>query len=359
MNKFYIQIVFFLLSIFIYTNNKTLETGLTPKKHNNKTLATNMASREKIDKTLVTNLVSREKIDKILATELTPREKCNKIIDAMLNPEEQNKRSREYFFSPEEHAIIDAHTRNEEIYKQNKDLLCTNPNETINAEKLMNEAVEQLEHHSTCKDGYEFHTWCPYTKTSLCEKKLEGNTILQKSNFQYYHPYKYNEIINLLWDPALANHFNKGSIKRKIVRVYSPNLVMIQQRYKNSAFGRWKYFYALAAKAQISEDATIIVMTSANINDGHTSKEEFKNKIIENANLFKTSINSEDDIRKGKLKKTFVNIAGYIVEKRDWRVDITYLESIDGHTSNFQNLILEKALNKFFNYEEDKLYVYT
>ncbi|CAD2084383.1 fam-a protein, fragment [Plasmodium vinckei brucechwatti] len=56
MNKFYIQIVFFLLSIFIYTNNKTLATEPTPG--------------------------------------------------------EQNKQTREYALSPELRGIIDAHSRN-------------------------------------------------------------------------------------------------------------------------------------------------------------------------------------------------------------------------------------------------------
>ncbi|CAD2092906.1 fam-a protein [Plasmodium vinckei brucechwatti] len=78
----------------------------------------------------------------------------------------------------------------------------------------------------------------------------------------------------------------------------------------------------------ISEDQTIIVMTSANINDGHPSKEEFKNKIIENANLFKTQINSEDDIRNGQLEKEFLNIGGYLIKKISEHVRITHIKSV-------------------------------
>ncbi|CAD2107821.1 fam-a protein [Plasmodium vinckei] len=244
MNKFYIQIVFFLLSVSVYLSNKTLATAPAP----------GTATKYQL-------------------------------------------RSR--YATPEQ------------IYIQNNHLLCTNSTETINAEKLMNEAATQLEHHSKNKEGYKLRI--PYidSNTNFSIKKHEG-TIVQRMNFKYYLSSKYNAIINMLWDPALANDFNNGSVKRKIVRVYSPNLVMIQQRYKNSTFGRWKYFYALAAKVDI---------------------------------------NSEDDIRSGKLKKTFVNITGYLLEKTSAYVNITYLESIDGHTSNYQKFILEKTLNKFFHYK--------
>ncbi|CAD2088710.1 fam-a protein [Plasmodium vinckei lentum] len=234
----------------------------------------------------------------------------------------------------------------EEIYEKNEHLLCTNPNETINAAKLMNEAARYLENHATFKDGYKFREWSPYYSRSFCVKK-HGDTVVQRINFQYYHPNNYNEIINLLWDPALANNRYDGSVKRKIVRVYNPNLVMIKQRYKKGSRGRWKYFYALAAKVDISKEKTIIVMASANINDGYPSEKEYKNKIIESANLFKTDIDSNIFIRNGILKKTFVNIAGYLIERKGVCVNITYLESIDGHTSSYNKLFIEATLNKF------------
>ncbi|CAD2096512.1 fam-a protein, fragment [Plasmodium vinckei brucechwatti] len=83
MNKFYIQIVFFLLSIFIYTNNKTLATKPTP----------------------------REQINKI--HEMFPPRKQNiELFDAVIPPEELKKRNREYALSPELRAKIDAHSIN-------------------------------------------------------------------------------------------------------------------------------------------------------------------------------------------------------------------------------------------------------
>ncbi|CAD2114486.1 fam-a protein [Plasmodium vinckei] len=163
---------------------------------------------------------------------------------------------------------------------------------------------------------------------------------------------KYNQIINLLWHPALENEFNTASVERKIVRVYNPNLVMIEQSYKSWFGGRQKYFYALAAKFDISEEKTIIVMTSPNINDHNPSEKKYKNTIIESANLFKTVIDSNIFIRNGRWKKKFVNIAGYILEKTHAYIDITYLESIDGHTSNYEDLINVRYLNKFFHYNK-------
>ncbi|CAD2094988.1 fam-a protein [Plasmodium vinckei] len=280
MNKFYIQIVFFLLSVSLYVNNETLAANPAPRK-------------------------------------------------------DKKSESEKTYSTPGE------------IYKQNMDLLCTNPNEIKNAAKLMNEAATHLKHHVKNIEDYEVYARnsCYNMATNI---KKYGKMVDQIINLKYYHIDKYNAIINLLWDPDLADDFNPDSVQRKIVRVYNPNLVMIQQRYKDSK-GPHKYFYALAAKIDISEDATIIVMTSANINDGHPSKEEFKNTIIENANLFTTDINSEEDIRKGKLKKTFVNIAGYLIEKKDDYVNIGYLESINGHVSNYPELFIEKYLNKFFS----------
>ncbi|CAD2096502.1 fam-a protein [Plasmodium vinckei brucechwatti] len=443
MNKFYIQIVFFLLSIFIYTNNKTLATGLTPKEQNNKTLPTVVTPKEQNNKTFTTNLITREQIDKILASGLTPREQSNKIIDTILNPEEQNKGPRIHVLTPEEHAKIAADTRKsmasssvygkafkrktktepektntepektktiiipekiktiiipektktepektktkqktktkekeeeeeekeeeeeekeeektkteskkryatpEEIYEKNKDLLCTNPNEITNAIKLMNEAATHLEHHATTEEDYELWKQNPYINNFFFIKK-HGDTYVQRIILTYYHPQKYNEIINVLWDPALANVFNPHFVKRKIARVYNPNLVIIRQRYKSRVGGPMKYFYALAAKIDISEEKTIIVMTSANINDRHASEKEYKNTIIESANLFKIDIDSNESIKKGKWEKTFVNIAGYLIEKKDG-VKITYLESIEGHTSNYHEIFIETALNKFFS----------
>ncbi|SCL89794.1 Acidic phosphoprotein precursor PCEMA1, putative [Plasmodium chabaudi adami] len=263
MNKFYIQIVFFLLSIFVYANNK------------------------------------------ILATESVPEENTT--------PESQNS-----YVTPEE------------IYEKNKHLLCTNHEETINAIKLMNEAVTHLKCYATNDDGYELcqsdinGRSLPYYK-----KKHEDNTYILKADLGISDLNKYNKTICDLWNPDNDKPLITGSTK--IARVYNQNLVMIQHRYKKKSKGRQKYFYALATKAEISKDQTIIAMTSANINDHNTFGKKYKNTIVESANLFTTDIDSEKDIREGKLKKVFVNLAGYLIEKKSDYIYIAYIESIDGH----------------------------
>ncbi|SCL82050.1 fam-a protein [Plasmodium chabaudi chabaudi] len=262
MNKFYIQIFFFLLSVSVYLNNK------------------------------------------ILATEPVPEENASTI-------------------SKNNYAT------SEEIYEKNKELLCTKPEEIKNAEKLMNEATIHLIDHARSKDGYRFVANDPINNLYLYKKKHTGHTQVKKYIYEVSGPNKYNETIDEFWDPDCINLLDNKSAKRKIVRVYDPNLVIIQQRYKGSILWRHKYFYALAKKTQISEDKTVIVMSSANIIDHHPSKKEYKNTIVESANLFTTEIDSEEDIRKGKLKKMFVNIAGYIIEKRVNCVDITYIKSIN------------------------------
>ncbi|CAD2087434.1 fam-a protein [Plasmodium vinckei brucechwatti] len=265
MNKFYIQIVLFLLSIFVFVNNKALASDAA----------------------------------QIKSTQ----------------PKFKN-----------------CYPTPEEIYEKNKHLLCANPEETIEAEKLMNEVVKHLECHATSKDGYKPHPDNPYNDIYFYIKKHDKYTNVEKMQYKVYGTNKYNQVISEIWDPDSNNFLEYGSVKGKIVRVYNPNLVMIQQRFKNWPLSREKYFYALVKKAQISHDTTIIAMVSPNINDHHPSNIKYYNTIIENANLFKTDIDSEDDIRKGKLTKTFVNLAGYYVKKCNTHVDATYVASIDGRS---------------------------
>ncbi|CAD2088360.1 fam-a protein [Plasmodium vinckei brucechwatti] len=253
-------------------------------------------------------------------------------------PEKQKFTEKKNFIEKQKLSTInekDSNYENENdgICQKPKDVSCSDSEEAKQAEELMNEAVEHLEYHATSKDGYE-----PYGKgfddiLSYYKKKHENHTDVLKAKYKFYDSNQYNDIINMIWDPDYTYLFKVGFNKRKIVRVYNPNLVIIQKRYKRCRLGHEKYLYALAKKTQISEDKTIIAMTSANINDQYPSDKEYKNTIIENANLFKTDIDSEDDIKKGGLKKLFVNIGGYLIEKKNGYVDVTYIESIDGHAS--------------------------
>ncbi|CAD2099499.1 fam-a protein [Plasmodium vinckei] len=239
---------------------------------------------------------------------------------------------------------IVRYSTSKDVYNKHKHLLCTNPEETKQAEELMDEAVEHLQYHATSKDGYEFDSKNYLKDINFCKKNHEGQKVVKG---RYVKPCsnKYYQVINKIWDPDFTNVFDNIHTKRKIVRVYNPNLVIIQQRYKDFK-GHHKYFYALAKKVRISEDQTIIVMTSVNINDGHPSKETFINKVIENANLFKTQINSEDDIRSGQLEKEFLNIGGYLIKKIPSHVSITYIKSMYGNASINKKPIIKKPIIK-------------
>ncbi|VTZ71630.1 fam-a protein [Plasmodium yoelii] len=273
MNNFYIQIVLFLLSIFVYVNNKTLAIEPAPGKG--------------------------------------------------AIPE-----STYHYLTPEE------------IYEKNKHLLCTNSEEIIQAGEVVNEAVSQLEYHAISMDGYEFFNNNPNSSMPFYNKKHQDYINIEKIHFKVDDPDDYNEVINMLWDPDYAIFFNTDFVK--ITRVYNPNLVMIQQRYKKKFGRRQRYFYALATKVEISENKTIVVMSSANINDHNPSNKEYKNEIVKSANLFKTDIDSEEDIRKGKLKKMFANLIGYLIEKRDRYIHIIYVGSIERHSYGFLKALLEK-----------------
>ncbi|CAD2103492.1 fam-a protein [Plasmodium vinckei brucechwatti] len=266
MNRFYIQIVLFLLSASVYLSNKALATQPTPRK----------------------------------ATEIKSK---------------------------------NSYATSEEIFMKNRHLLCTDPVEIKHAENLIRDAVKPLKHHAKNKNYQYECAGKPYDHILYFENRLKDNLTIKKMKHRVNDSNKYNGIINDLWDPNSPKFFDTGDVKRKIVRVYSPNLVMIQQRYKSGLRGCEKYFYALVGKFDISKDVTVIAMASGDINDHHPSKKEYKNRIIKNAKLFKTDIDSENDIRNGKLKKTFLNIGGYYVENTYYNyVDVTYVESIDGNT---------------------------
>lgn len=70
-------------------------------------------------------------------------------------------------------------------------------------------------------------------------------------------------------------------------------------------------------------------MASANINDHNKADQKnYKNDILERANSFTAEVDSEEDIRKGKLKKMFVNLSGCLIIKKHNHIDITHISSV-------------------------------
>ncbi|CAD2109136.1 fam-a protein [Plasmodium vinckei] len=231
------------------------------------------------------------------------------------------------------HQLRSHHTTSEGLYEIKSHLLSTsNNNNSILAANIMKDAVKKLEYHATSKDDYEVYLQSPNDSISYYVKKIDDETSILKIHLNIYASNQYNDIINRIWDPNSPNIFNKGTAK--ILHVYNPNLVLIRQFCKKDSKRYQKYFYALVSKAEISKDKTIIAMTSANIRE-HPSKNRSlqDNKILENTCSFVESLNPKDYIISKKYVKVYVNLAGYLIEKKGDDLEITYIESIKGHSS--------------------------
>ncbi|VEV56185.1 fam-a protein [Plasmodium vinckei vinckei] len=225
---------------------------------------------------------------------------------------------------------LSRHSTSEELYEKVKYLSCRGRKHT-QAIELMNDAVKQLEYYATTKDGYKPYLQNPTDSLSYYIKKFDNETNILKAHLNIYDSNQYNAIINRIWNPLASNIFNKGHVT--IGHVYNPNLMMIRQDYKKDSKGYQKYFYALISKTEISKDKTIIAMTSVNVNDSVRSGIEYKNPILERANSFITKLIITNEITDEKYKIIHVNLAGYLIEKKGDALEITYIESIQGHSS--------------------------
>ncbi|CAD2103400.1 fam-a protein [Plasmodium vinckei petteri] len=208
----------------------------------------------------------------------------------------------------------------EEVYEKNKHLL-RKFKSSIGFSEVMKEAVKQLEYYATTTDGYEPCIQNHGDGISYYKKKIDDNTDILKINLNIYASSQYNDIVNRLWDPNSPNIFNKGDVER------------ISQICKKDSEKYKKYFYAFVSKAEISKDKTIIAMTSSNTTDGNHPDIIYKNPILKNAYLGVIRTDHNDYVINENYKKVHVNLAGYLIEKKGDDLEITYIESIDGHSS--------------------------
>ncbi|VEV57599.1 fam-a protein [Plasmodium vinckei vinckei] len=218
----------------------------------------------------------------------------------------------------------------EEIYEERKHLICRCHDHTEVVE-LMNDATKQLEYYATTKDGYEPYLQNPTDSISYYIKKFDNETNIIKVHLNIYNSSQYNAIINRIWNRKAPNIFNKGHVT--IGHIYNPNLMFIRQFCEKDSKPYQKYFYAFVSKTEISKDKTIIAMASVDINDRNPSNIEYKNPILERANSFKCTFEIIDDITDEKYITIYVNLSGYLVEKKGDNLEITYIESIKGHSS--------------------------
>ncbi|CAD2103416.1 hypothetical protein YYG_01651 [Plasmodium vinckei petteri] len=220
-----------------------------------------------------------------------------------------------------------------EIYEQNKHLLCSDPEEKQQANETVDEIITKFELYATNKNSI-FNLHKKYNENAyLYFNNHKDQTCVGNFHITIKHPHMYDEIVNILWDPNGAKKYNPDFVSGKVVRAYSPDLLLIQKRYKSGFMERHNYFYALAAKYK-GPNVTAIVMASVNINDQNKkNKKNYENVIVKSANSFKVDIDPDEDIKNGKLNKVFVNLSGYLITKYDNMVKIIHIDSINGDTS--------------------------
>ncbi|SCL88864.1 fam-a protein [Plasmodium chabaudi chabaudi] len=302
MNKGYIKVVLALLGVAVYMQNMAFASDSTSSEN---------SSNEESEQLLTAD---SEEVHPKLSTD----------------PEEYEQRLHP---NPEE----------------NEHLLCTDPEETKQAENVMAEALVHLQDHAKHTDDY--YLYSKVDDRAIIHFKNFNGTDIGKLELTILNPNCYDDIINMIWDPSGAKYFDDSFIKGSIFRIYNKNLGIIEQRHSTGF--RWDGHYnALAGKAQLSEDTTAIALVSSNINDhDRKNSKNYINPIVESANSFTPEIDSEEDIKKGKLSKTYINLVGFIIKKEPDCVKITYLISIDANTYFFvlNSIIRNAVYNKILD----------
>ncbi|CAD2098023.1 fam-a protein [Plasmodium vinckei petteri] len=205
--------------------------------------------------------------------------------------------------------------------------------EANQAENIMAKALALAQEHAKHTKDYKLYS---NKNGATLHFKRVNNVDIGKLEVTIPNPDSYTDIVNMLWYPNGAKSYNHLFDKGYLPKIYNPNLVIVQQRYRNPN-KTWKtYCHALASKSQLSEDETAIVLTSSHMND-HDSKNTkiYLNPIVKSANTFNPEIDSEEDIRNGQLSKTYINLLAFIIKKEADCVKITHVSSV----SNIENLV--------------------
>ncbi|EUD71839.1 hypothetical protein YYG_03256 [Plasmodium vinckei petteri] len=199
--------------------------------------------------------------------------------------------------------------------------------EANQAENIMAKALALAQEHAKHTKDYKLYS---NKNGATLHFKRVNNVDIGKLEVTIPNPDSYTDIVNMLWYPNGAKSYNHLFDKGYLPKIYNPNLVIVQQRYRNPN-KTWKtYCHALASKSQLSEDETAIVLTSSHMND-HDSKNTkiYLNPIVKSANTFNPEIDSEEDIRNGQLSKTYINLLAFIIKKEADCVKITHVSSVD------------------------------
>ncbi|SCL92323.1 fam-a protein [Plasmodium chabaudi adami] len=213
-------------------------------------------------------------------------------------------------------------------------LLSADPEEAKQAEAIMANVLNIAKKHAKHTKDYSVYT--EVDDEAILHLKYVNNTEVGKLEFTIHDPNIYDNVVNLIWDPNGATYFDETFIEGSTPQVYNENLVIIQQRYQ-SAIGSWqRYYHALAGKFELSSNETAILMASSDMNDhdGYCTK-QYVNPIVDSINSFCPDINSQEDIRNGKLSKMFVNLMVFFIKKEADSIKITHISSVDANAPWF------------------------
>ncbi|CAD2103342.1 hypothetical protein YYG_02900 [Plasmodium vinckei petteri] len=205
------------------------------------------------------------------------------------------------------------------LYKNNQHLLCHDPEEIEKVGKLMSGAAALLQKHLTSDDYYR--TDLSREGTRILRRQKE--TDIGKFCVTIEHPDKYDEIKTTIWNPNGAQNMDPSFLTGQVVRLYSPNLMMIQQCYTSGGHSSVKYFHYLAQKIEVSKDKTIMVYLSTHTADINDSIEANMGALLDIAYSLEPGCDYEEE-----FKKNYVNLSGYDINKDDTKIDITYFDSI-------------------------------
>ncbi|CAD2096069.1 fam-a protein [Plasmodium vinckei] len=229
-------------------------------------------------------------------------------------------------------------------------VLSANPEEAKQAAAIMADVLNIAKKHS--KQTKEYTVYDKIDDVTLYLKEVNDDEI-GLIEFTIPNPDSYANVVDLIWNPNGAVHVDEKFIEGSTPQTYNENLVIIQQRYKSVLGNSQRYYHALAGKFELSENETAIVMASSNMNDhdGYYTNSKYVNPIVESINSFCPDINSQEDIRKGKLYKMYINLMAFFIKKEPKGVKITHLSSVDANVSWPLSLAAGKAkATKMFNF---------
>ncbi|CXH19475.1 fam-a protein [Plasmodium berghei] len=309
MNKFYIKIFFFLISIFVYVNNTSFATELdSPDDSLEHSLKMGIFMK---NNNLITEPASD--IDFLVKSNISQID----LIKTVKNNVTPDKEYLDYITQDKDY--LDNLIPNKEYLDyitQDKDYL---DNLIPNKEYLdyINQDKDYLDNLIPNKDAQEFenHENRDLLSCTDYEEAKKASEIMCDCN----------QIVKMLYEPKDLYGFGSNDSKvlfiPRIVLKHNSNLVLIQ-KYSVTPFH--KYNFGLFTIAEES-NTTFFANTSININD-ETSANKKKGK--KGVNFLNDHIDFDDIIRQIVLKNMFANFFGFIITKEYDHVGVTYVESV-------------------------------